>query len=73
MCAKSLQLHPTLCDPMDCIASQAPLSMGFSRQEYWIGLPFPIPGNLPHPGIKLVSPALAAGLFTTAPPGYNCI
>ena len=40
------------------IAYQAPLSMGFSRQEYWSGLPFPFPGNLPDPGIEPGSPAL---------------
>ena len=45
------QLCPTLCNPTDCY--QAPLSMGFSRQEYWSGLPFPSPGDLPDPGIKL--------------------
>ena len=39
------------------VARQAPLSMGFSRQEYWSGLPFPAPGDLPDPGIELVSPA----------------
>ena len=39
------------------VAYQAPLSMGFSRQEYWSGLPFPSPGDLPHPGIKPRSPA----------------
>ena len=44
------------------IALQAPLSIGFPRQEYWSGLPFPSPGNLPNPGIKPVSPALA-GIF----------
>ena len=43
--AKSLQLCPTLCNPMDC-SCQAPLSMGFSRQEYWSGLPFPSPAYL---------------------------
>ena len=51
---------------------QAPLSLGFSRQEYWSRLPFPSPGNLPKPGIKLVSllsPAFAGRFFTTAPPG----
>ena len=45
---------------------QAPPSMGFSRQEYWSGLPCPSPGNLPNPGIKflpLMSPALAGGLY----------
>ena len=42
-------------------AHQAPLSMGFSRQEFWSGLPFPSPGDLPYPWIKPVSPALQAG------------
>ena len=54
------------------VACQAPLSVGFFRQEYWSGLPFPPPGDLPNPGIKpesLVSLALAAGFFTTAPLG----
>ena len=51
------------------VACQAPLSMGFFRQEYWSGLPFPSPGNLPDQGIKPVSPALAGGFFTTEPPG----
>ena len=46
---------------------QAPL--GFSKQEYWSGLLFPPPGNLPNPEIELVSPALAGGFFTTEPPG----
>ena len=49
------------------IALQAPLSMGFPRQEYWSGLPFPSPGDLPDPGIEsvtLVSPALAGGFLT---------
>ena len=40
------------------VALQIPLSMGFPRKEYWSGLPFPSPGDLPHPGIKLTSPAL---------------
>ena len=48
---------------------QAPLSMGFPRQEYWSGQPFPSPGDLPDPGIELVSPALAGRFFTTEPPG----
>ena len=50
------------------VARQTPQSMGFSRQEYWSGSPCPPPGNLPNPGIELVSlmsPALAGGLFTT--------
>ena len=49
------------------VALQAPLSMGFPRQEYWSGLPCPPPGDLPDPGIKPVSPALQ--VFTTQPPG----
>ena len=54
---------------MDCIACQAPLSMGFSRQEYWSGLPLPSPGDLPDTGIELtsfMSPALAGRFFTTS-------
>ena len=51
------------------VAHQAPLSMGFPGQEYWSGLPFPSPGDLPDLGIKPVSPALAGGYFTTEPPG----
>ena len=49
------------------ITHQSPLSMGFSRQEYWNGLPFPSPGNLPNPGIQPTSPALAGRFFTTEP------
>ena len=51
------------------VACQASLSMGFPRWKYWSGLPFPSPGDLPDPGIELVSPALASGFFTTEPPG----
>ena len=51
------------------VACQVPLSMGFSRQEYCSGLPFPSPGYLPDPGIESASPALAGGFFTTEPPG----
>ena len=69
--------HTAVCLSLSCvqplvtprtIARQAPLPMGFSRQEYWSGLPCPPPGNLPHPGIKpmcLMSPAVAGGFFTT--------
>ena len=67
--AEWLQSCLTLCDPMDCIAHQAPLSMGFSRQGYWTGLPCPPPGDFPNPGIKpasLTSPALAGNVFTTS-------
>ena len=55
------------------VAHQAPLSMGFSRQEYWSGLPFPSPGDLPHPGIEPRSPTLQADALTSAPPGKPCI
>ena len=51
------------------VAHQAPLSMGFSRQEYWSGLPFPSPGDLPYPGIEHRSPALQADALTSEPPG----
>ena len=47
------------------VAHWAPLSMGFSRQEYWSGLPFPPPGDLPNPGSELMSPALAGGFFAS--------
>ena len=52
------------------VACQAPLSTEFSRQEYWSGLPFPMPGDIPNPGIEptsLVSPALADRFFTSLP------
>ena len=61
------------------VAHQAPLTMELSRPEYWRGLPFPSPGDLPNPGIEptsLVSPALAGIFFTTVPPGkpiYVCV
>ena len=51
------------------VAHQAPLPMGFSRQEYWSELPFPSPGDLPDPGIKLRSPTLQADALTSEPPG----
>ena len=50
------------------VARQAPLSMGFARQEYWSSLPFPSPGDLPDPEIEPTSPALAERFFTTEPP-----
>ena len=53
------KLYLTLAIPWT-VACQAPLSKGFSRQEYWSGLPFPSPGDLPNPGIKSGSPALQA-------------
>ena len=51
------------------VAHQAPPSMGFSRQEYWSGLPFPSPGDLPDPGIESKSPSLRADALTSEPPG----
>ena len=67
-CAKLFQSCLTL-PPLWTIAHQAPLSLGFSRQEYWSGLPSPSPGDLPNPGIEpasLMSPALEGGLFATS-------
>ena len=65
---------PAVFDPMETVAHQVPLSMGLSRQEYWSGLPFPPPGDLPDPEIEPaspVSPALAGRIFTTVPPGKS--
>ena len=62
------QLCPTFCSPMDCILPGSSVH-GFSWQEYWSGLPYPPPGDPPHPGIKpmsRMSPALAEDLFTTS-------
>ena len=64
-----VSISNSLCWTVDC---QAPLSMGFSRQELWNGLPFPPTGFLPDPGMKpmyLMCPALAGGFFTIVPPG----
>ena len=64
----------TLCGPMDCIAHQALLSMEFSRGEYWSGLPYPTPGDLPDPRVEptsLVSLALEGAFFTTVLPGKS--
>ena len=64
MCAKSLQLCPTLCNSV-AVGCQAPRSMGFSRQEYWSGSPCPTQGDLPDPGIKHVSPEFVGRFFST--------
>ena len=61
--------HVRFCDPMDSIACQAPLTMEFSRQEYWSGLPCPPPGDLPDPGIKPWSPVLQADSLPSEPTG----
>ena len=58
-----------LCVILWTVACQAALSMRFSRQEYWSGFPFPIPGDLPNPGIKPGSPALHADTLPSEPPG----
>ena len=66
ICAKSLQWCLILCDPLGC-SPRASLSIRFSMQAYWSGLPFPPPGNLPEPGIEprsLMSPELAGRFFT---------
>ena len=60
------QSCPTLVTPWTLV-SQAPLSKGFSKQEYWSGLPFPSPGDLPNPGIKPGSPALQADSLQSEP------
>ena len=59
----------TLCDPINCGPPVAPLSMEFSRQEYWSGLPFPPAGDLPISGNEPMSLALADGFFSTEPHG----
>ena len=76
MCVKSLQLCLIICDSMDCSPTGSSwdsvhgiLFMGFSRPEYWSGLPCPPPEDLPNPGIKpgsRTSPALAGGFFNTS-------
>ena len=64
--------HVRLCTTLWTVACQVPLSVGFPRQEYWSGLPCPLPGDLPDPGIKplsLISPVLAGGFYTTGKNG----
>ena len=69
-CACKVSCIQLFADPRT-VAHQAPLFIGFSRQEYWSGLPYPPPGNLPDLGIEmsLVSLALTGGFFTTVPTG----
>ena len=70
-CVLSHFSHSRLFVTLWTVVCQAPLSMGFSRREYWSGLPCPPPGDLPDPGIEpesLMSPAFAGGFFTTEPP-----
>ena len=70
------KLRPRLCNPID-FTHQAPLSMGFSCKEYWSGLPFPSPGDLPNPGIEPWSPAFQVDSLPSEPQGkpytmYEC-
>ena len=72
VCVLSRFSHVQLVVPLWTVTCQAPLSMGFSRQENWSVLPFPPPRDHPDPGVKPVSlacPALAGGFFTPKPPG----
>ena len=66
VCVKSLSHVQLFATPA---AHRAPLSLGFSRQEYWSGLPFPSPGDLPDPGMEPQSPALQADALSSEPPG----
>ena len=59
----------TLCEPMNCVACQVPLSVGFPRHEHWNGLPFLPPGDLPDPGIEFRSPTLQADSLLSEPQG----
>ena len=71
-CAQSLS-HVWLFVTLWTVACQAPLSIGFSQQEYWSGLPFPPPGNLPEPGIEPMSPVLTGRFFSTVPSGESLV
>ena len=66
-CCLFAKLCPTLCNSMNC-SPPGSFVHGFPRQEYWSGIPFPSPGNLPDAGIEPIPPALAGGFFTTEPP-----
>ena len=68
-CCLIAKSNMTLLETPRTAARQSPLFMGFPRQEYWTGLPFPFPGDLPNPGIEPVPPTLAIRFFTTVPPG----
>ena len=70
LCAQLLSHVQIFATPWT-VALQAPLSMEFSRQEYWSGLPFPRLGDLPNPVNELVSPAPAGRVFTIVPPGKH--
>ena len=68
LCTQLLSPVQTFASPQT-VSPQTPLSKEFSGQEYWSGLPFPTPGDLPDPGIKPVSPELTGEFITTMPPG----
>ena len=68
-CLLNRLIHVRLFATLSTVAHQAPLSMRFSRQEYWNGLPFPPPGDLPDPGIEPTSPALQADFLPSESPG----
>ena len=69
VCVLSCEVVSDSVQPHGLQPAEAPLSIGFSRQEYWRGLPFPTPRDLPDWGIEPVSPASAGGFFITVPPG----
>ena len=72
MCAKSLQLCPILCNPMDTVPLQAPLSMGFSRQEYWSGLHALLQGIFPTQGLNPGLPHCRWILYRLSHQGSLC-
>ena len=65
--------HVQLFVTLWAVAHQVPLSLGFSWQEYWSGLPFPSPEDLPNPGIEPMSPALQADSLPSEPPGKSSL
>ena len=73
VCVLSCFSHVWLFVTLWAIAHQAPLSMGFSREECWSELPLPSTGDLPNPGIKVASPKLEGRFFTTEPPGNTSV
>ena len=66
-----VKLCPTLCNLMDYIPHKVLVSIGFSRQEHWSGLPSPSPGDLPNPGTEPASPTLSGRFFTAELPGKS--
>ena len=72
VCVLVAQSCPTLCNPMYCSPTDVSVH-GFSRQEYWSGLLFPSPGDLPNPGIEPRSPALQANSLLSDPPDMSML